>query len=335
MKKSKANLLKKIHGGQVCQIVATTARLGLPDLLKEQPKSLDVLSNELKIEESILARLISALVALHLLEEENGVYCLTEEGRHLISDHEDSIHAIAVYKGSPFLWAAHGMMCEGINNGVSPFELAYGQDLFSHLDQNSEHCAMFQNAMACYEKQSSKKILDLYDFEQLNNFLDVGGGLGNFALTIMDKYPAVSGAVMDLPSVIKLVQDERLALFPGNFFETIPSGFDAYVLRNILHDWSDEKCLLILKNLRKACDENSRLLIFETFYEKTHGTRLGKFSDLTMFTLTPGGKERTKDEIAELLEESGFTVTSTYQTTSSKSLVEANVKKLNYSTLET
>jgi len=323
MKKTKAKLLKKIHGGQVCQIVSTTARLGLADLLAEKPLSAEQLAKRLKIELGVLSRLLSSLVALHLLEEREGRYHLSDEGHHLAKNDADSLHALAVYKGSPIVWNAHGKLYEGIKKSLSPFELAFDQDLFSHLGQHEEHCAIFQEAMASYERQSSTKILDLYDFNQLPTFLDVGGGLGNFALTIMDKYPQTQGAVFDLPSVIRIAKNDRLNFHAGDFFESVPEGFEAYLLRNILHDWSDLKCVKILKNIRKACREKAKLLIFETFYDRTHNSRLGKFSDLTMFTLTPGGKERTLEEITELLNESGFCLLNSYQTTSSKSLVEA------------
>jgi len=324
MKKTKADLLKKIHGGQVCQIIATTARLGLADLLLHEPKSTTHLASELHVDTSVLQRLISSLVALYLLEEVDGRYQLTAEGRHLAKDDEHSVHALAVYKGSPFVWEAHGKLFEGMKTGATPFECAHGEDLFSHLEKNEEHLTIYHGAMASYEHQSSPKILNLYDFHSCSHFLDVGGGLGGFARRIIDKYPNLKGAVFDRPSVTKLAKNDHVQFIPGDFFEHVPKGYDTYILRNILHDWSDKNCLRLLNNLRKACENQAKVLIFETFYNRSHQSRLGKFSDLTMFTLTPGGQERTFDEITDLLQRSGFQITNAFQTTSSKSLIEAS-----------
>jgi len=323
MKKTKADLLKKIHGGQVCQIVAAAARLGLADLLWNEPKSALKLAEDLKLDLPVLERLISALVALFLLEEKDGAYHLTSEGLHLASQDEHSLKALASYKGSPFVWAAQGKLYDGVKAGTCPFELAFGVDLFTYLESHPEDAAIFQEAMASYEAQSSTKILDLYDFSQFNSFLDVGGGLGGFAKRIVKRHPHLNGSVLDLPSATKQSAHQSIEFISGDFFIAVPGGYDAYLLRNILHDWSDDKCLLLLKNLHEACRAETKVLIFETFYERSHGKRLGKFSDLTMFTLTPGGKERTLEEIQRLLDASNFKILNTFRTTSSKSLIEA------------
>ncbi len=181
------------------------------------------------------------------------------------------------------MWRSLEKLAEGLKTGRSPFELAYDTDQFTYLHQNPEEMTLFQNAMASYEKQSSTKIVDLYDFTSIKSVLDVGGGTGSFLKTLIAKNPHLKGAVFDLPSVRA---DQQTSFIAGNFFEEIPSGYGAYILRNILHDWPDEKCLKILENLRFT----PKILIFETLFDPSHEKRLGKFSDLSMFTLTPGVK---------------------------------------------
>jgi hypothetical protein len=319
MNKKKADLLKKIHGGQVCQIVAATARLGLADLLKDEAKPLAELSSELEIPEDLLLRLVSSLTALFLIEEYDNKYRLTEEGRYLISDSDDSLHAIAAYKGSPFVWRSLEKLAEGLKTGVSPFELAHGCDQFTYLSENPGEMELFQNAMDAYEKQSSKKILDAYDFSSIKTVLDIGGGTGSFLKTLINHSPHIKGALFDLPSV---KPDRDLTFIPGDFFKSVPSGYDAYILRNILHDWSDSRCLTILENLRDSLKPSSKILIFETLLDPSHKKRLGKFSDLSMFTLTPGGKERTLAEFEALLESACLQLWNVYRSTGSKSIIE-------------
>ncbi len=326
MKKTKAEILKKIHGGQVCQIVSTAARLEIADHLDESPLTPEELATKISVDCEALKRLLSSLAALHLLEEKEEKLRLTDEGLHLRKSDPSSVHALAVYKGSPAVWGALGALCDGVRLGQSPFELAFGQDFFAYLAENEEAMTYFQNAMTRYVEESSTKILDLYDFSPFRRFLDVGGGSGAFAKLLVERAPHLKGAVFDLPSVVKTTQNGDITFIAGNFFEAVPKGYDAYIMRNILHDWSDLKALSLLQSIHKACGNQSTLLIFETFYQKNSTSRLGRFSDLAMFTLTPGGKERSFKEIETLLEEAGFQVTRTYQTTSAKSLVEAKPK---------
>lgn len=322
MKREKAELLKKIHGGQTCQIVATATRLKIFDTLYEHPLSCDELSGHLHIESATLRRLLFALVALYLLEtDQNGQFALTLQGRYLASQHEDSLHALAIYKGSPLLWDAQGKMYEGIRQNKSPFELHFGTDLFSHLSEHEEHMRLFQDAMDCYTTQSSSVLLETYRFDRYTSLLDIGGGRGTFLKKLQTIHPHIQGASLDLPQALRGIHS-GITPIPGSFFDSIPKGYDSYMLRNILHDWSDEKCIRILRTIREALTEATPLLIIEALVEPTTEKRLGKFADLTMFMMTPGGKERSLEEFESLFHESGLVLSETVRTTGSKALIE-------------
>lgn len=300
MKRSKLDLLKKIHGGQVCQIIATCARLKLCDLLSKSPMTLFELSAHLHIPIEPLERFIKALLHLNILKQlENQVLAVTEEGEYLISTKEGTLQPIAVYKGAPFMWNALSFLYEGLLTNTSPFELAHGQSLFEFLETHPESFTIFHEAMEFYEKNSSKRILDHYDFSPFSSLLDVGCGSGSFTQSLMQKNPHLHAEGFDLPSVAKKYQKQHCVIIPGDFFHSIPSNYDCYVLRNIIHDWNDEKGVEILSNLSKAMYPQSRALLFETILKPNGG--MGKFSDLNLFVSTPNGKERTFDELKALI----------------------------------
>lgn len=322
MKREKAELLKKIHGGQTCQIVATAARLGIFDALVLEDLTCEQLANRLSLSSPTLQRLLFALVALYLLEmKEQIFFSITPQGRYLTEDHEDSLKRLAVYKGSPIIWNAQGKMYEGFLSDTSPFELEFGSDLFTHLCSHEENMAIFQDAMDCYTEQSSSVLLETYPFNEYPKILDIGGGRGTFLKKLQAVHPTLEGATLDLPQALRGTKSGILPI-QGSFFDTIPSGYDAYILRNILHDWCDEKCITILRNIRPVLSKTTPLLIFEALVEPTTEKRLGKFADLTMFMMTPGGKERSLEEFEALFKAADLSIAQVIRTTGSKALID-------------
>lgn len=327
MKKSKSEILKKIHGGQICQLIGTSVRIGIFDHLYESNQSAESLSIKLSLDPSLTRMLLLGLESLHLIQsDDNETFYLTEEGSYLAKDHQDSLSAIALYKASRPVWKSLEYLYEGIQTGICPFELAFGMPLYPYLDTHSEDFALFHQAMALYEEKSSKKILDLYDFTPFTTILDVGGGLGSFLKEILERAPLAKGALLDRPKVISLIQqispENEITLIPGDFFEEIPKGYSLYVLRNIIHNWDDAKAIKILKNIAFSLKPNDKVLLFETLIKDDVNHRLGKFATLTMFAMNSGGKERTLEEMDALIHASGLKRRELVQTTGSKVLIE-------------
>jgi hypothetical protein len=115
---------------------------------------------------------------------------------------------------------------------------------------------------------------------------------------------------------------ERVTFVPGNFFETIPEGGDAYLMSHILHDWSEVECLTILGNCRKAMGPKSKLLIVEMVLPEGNVFHPGKITDMVMLAI-PGGEERTAEAYRVLLEKAGFVMERVVATDSAVSVVEA------------
>ena len=171
-----------------------------------------------------------------------------------------------------------------------------------------------------------------YDFSGIKTIVDVGGATGNLLTTILGSNPGSSGILYDLPHVVRdapaLIEarglEDRITIEGGSFFESIPSGADAYLLSHIIHDWSEEQCLTILGNCRSAMNPASRLLIIEMVLPAGNTPHPGKMLDLMML-VGPGGRERTEPEYGALLGKAGLRLTRVVPTESAVSVVEATL----------
>ena len=172
-------------------------------------------------------------------------------------------------------------------------------------------------------------ILDAYEFSGINVIADIGGGNGSKITAILQKYPAMQGILFDLPHVVARARpkieaaglSDRCRLAEGDFFQSVPSGADAYVMRHIIHDWDDEKSLTILKNCHAVMSQGNKLLLVESVIPPGNDPFMGKFLDLTMM-LIPGGKERTEIEYRELYDRAGFDLIRIVSTHTEVSVIE-------------
>jgi hypothetical protein len=169
-----------------------------------------------------------------------------------------------------------------------------------------------------------------YDFSGFKTVVDVGGATGNMLAAVLSRHRGPRGVLFDLPHVVRdapaLLKAhgvaDRVAIESGSFFESVPSGGDAYILSHVIHDWSEAQCLTILGNCRRAMGAGGRLLIVEMVLPPGDTPHPGKLLDITMLTM-PGGEERTEAEYAALLAKAGFRLQRVVPTASAVSVVEA------------
>ncbi|MCB1149543.1 MAG: hypothetical protein KDK48_05195 [Chlamydiia bacterium] len=303
MKKDKKSVLLKINGALTTQVLYVGVKLGLFDCDEILQKA--------------DARLLRALSALELIAFQEGRWKVTEEGRFLSKEHPESMRDLILYKAAPFNWAAYGKLAEALQSGKNAFETALGTPLFDYLQDHPEEMALFQNGMAYFERSGSKAVLDQIDLKGYASICDLGCGTGGFLKRLLEKWPHLKGLGVDLPSVVALA-DKSVPLEGLDFFETVPEGFDLYLLRNILHDWSDEACIALLKKLPKG----SHALVFEALVPENNETRLAAFSDLHLFATTSGGGERTLAQYRKIFESAGFTIESVLNSSAAKSVIK-------------
>lgn len=226
-------------------------------------------------------------------------------------------------------YRAWGNLADTVQTGNNAYEKIIGKPIFEHLAEHPEKARIFDDAMTGIHGRETGAILDAYDFSGIDMIADIGGGNGSKITAILQKHLKTQGILFDLPHVIERARPnieeadliDRCQLVSGDFFQSVPGGADAYVMRHIIHDWDDEKSLTILKNCHAVMSPGNKLLLVESVIPPGNDPFMGKFLDLTMM-LIPGGKERTEDEYRELYDRAGFDLVRIVPTTTEVSVLE-------------
>jgi hypothetical protein len=219
---------------------------------------------------------------------------------------------------------------DSVKTGNTAFQKAYGMPLSDWLEKNPRAAKIFNEANAVKAAGSHSIIVDAYNFSGIDTLTDVGGGLGTLMMEILNANSLMKGIVADIFSVIqetnKIIRacgvEDRCQAVACDFFKRIPSGSDAYLMSNILHDWSDEQCRIILTNCRHAMKKGSRLLVVEMLVPPGNEPSVVKLLDLEMLVMT-GGRERTETEFKDLLVSSGFEVSRVIPTRENICIIES------------
>lgn len=323
-------VLNMICGYWVTQFIYVAAKLNIADHLKKRPMTCQELAQATGANEQALYRLMRGLASLGIFTEtKEGRFKLNALGKSLCADTPGSMRSMALMNGMPFHWKVWENFLETIKTGQPGFERTFGMDSFSFFNTHPEEDAIFSGAMTAMSVQSVAPIVAAYDFGAAYKVADIGGGEGSLLAGILQANSDLKGVLFDRPSVVAQAQTtfeqlaERMEFVSGDIFEKIPSGSDIYILKNILHDFSDEKALLILKKCREALNNSARLLIIETIIPAGNAPFSGKLIDLEMLMMTPGGRERNETEYGQLLEAAGFKLNRIVPTIAPLSLIEA------------
>ena len=315
-------MMDLIAGHRVTAVIYVAAKLGLADLLTDGPRTVTHLARLTDTHEGSLLRLMRALCALGICSEAgDGTFGLTELGFYLTAKSERSVKAWALLEGD-MLRAGWGQMIKSIRTGKTASELAGGSpERFEEMARASRAAAaLFNEAMVSGTRMQIAALLAVYDFSGIATLMDVGGGLGELVSAIVEKHLTMQGIVFDLPhceeaAVKNLAASgiaDRCRFIGGSFFESIPVGADAIIMKYILHDWNDERCVQILRNCHRALRPGARLMVVDRVMparlEAMPDHLAVALSDLNMLR-GPGGCERTEDEHRELLAKGGFRMT--------------------------
>jgi hypothetical protein len=325
-----AQLIQMVTASWASSVLYAAAETGLADRLAE-PKSAAELAPALGLHAPSLHRLMRTLASLGVLTERpDSRFALTPLGSALKSDAPGSARATLRTLGSPVFTRAFEHLLWSLETGKTGFEKEFGMPVFEFLAQHPDKAALFSETMVGFHGAEPPAVAAAYDFSPFERVVDVGGATGNLLAHVLAKHPKPRGVLFDLPHVVAgapefLKQrglDGRVTIEPGNFFESVPNGGDAYLLSHVIHDWSEDQCLTILGNCRKAMKPTSRLLLVEMVLPAGDTPHPGKMLDMVMLAL-PGGQERTQAEYAALLAKGGFEIARVVPTESAVSVVEA------------
>jgi len=326
-----AVLIQMATTSWVSAIVYAAAKLGLADHLTAGPKSADELAETTQTHAPTLHRFMRTLAGLGILTEGDAErFALTPLGEALRSDAPGSARATLMAFCGPTFWRSWEEIVYSLETGKTGFEKAWGVPVFEHLAKHPEEASHFSEAMVGFHGAEPPTVAEAYDFSRFETVVDVGGATGNMLAAILSRHPEPRGVLFDRPHVVgdapalleaKGVSD-RVTVEAGDFFETVPSGGDVYIMSHIIHDWNEEQCLTILGHCRKAIKPDGRLLIVETVLPPGDTPHQGKVQDMVMLVI-PGGQERSEAEYDALLEKGGFRLERVVPTTSVVSIVEA------------
>ena len=320
-------LMRMLMGYQVSQAIHVAVVLGVADQLRDGARSSDDLASVTRTDPGGLYRLLRALAAVGVFEEgADRAFSLTPIGQHLRTDLPESAAAWAAYIGQPSFWNTWGSLSAGVKTGENVFRQLHGEDVWTSRARDPQLSRLFDDAMTSRSSAVSRQVVAAYDFSQFSIVVDVGGGRGGLLAEILHANPDVHGILFDQPHVVsdELLTvagvHERCDVVGGSFFESVPPGGDAYVLKSIIHDWEDDESKVILKTCREAISPDGKLLLVEQVVGPPNEGPMTKFSDLNMLVM-PGGRERTEQEFAQLFKASGFKLTRVVETAPDQSCV--------------
>lgn len=322
-----------LGGYRVTQMLHVAAALGIADRLADGPASVDQLALATNAHRDSLYRLLRSLASMDVfVEQAPGHFANTPLASTLRKEARGSLRPFALSYGAPWWWNSFGELLHSVRTGETGFSKANGTAFFDYLESHPDAARVFNDNMSAMTRVEAEAVADAYDFANARVFVDIGGGHGVLAAAILRRWPKTSAVVFDQPSVVAGASEitaspslgARCRITGGDFFAAIPCGGDVYLLKDILHDWDDERVKSILKNCRAAMSPGARLLVVERIVAPGNAPSAAKQVDITMLVLT-GGKERTRDEYAGLLGACGFAIARIIEMPTGGSVIEANV----------
>jgi hypothetical protein len=318
-------------GYLVSRSLHVATELGIADLVEGGPKSVEALAGCTGAHGETLRRLLRTL-AMHgvFAEDEHGRFATTPAARLLQAGAmRDGVLLCGDVTGNGSWWQAAGALRHTVMTGEPAFDRKHGMGFFEYLQRHPECGRWFDRGMANFAAAENPAIAAAYDYARFGHVVDIGGGQGGLLAEILARHPRVRGTLFDLPQVVRhpayLDKDalsDRWKSVGGDFFEAVPTGGDAYLLKRILHDWGDEQCVRILRCCRKAMGPRARLLVIDAIVPAGNTPHPAKVMDILMVVFA-AGRERTQEEFAALFARADLRLANVTTTPSTLSIVEA------------
>lgn len=306
------------------------AELDIAGIIKDQPMTISELAKKTQTDPECLFRIMRALTS-------NGIFKLRKDGKYTNSsmskalvDGKGSLRYMIMQHLGNFNWSAFNELSYTVKTGEDAVQKVFGKRIYDYLSVHQEESVLFDRSMTNLTELAIEPILNVYDFSGYETLADIGGGEGLLLSAILYKNSNLKGILFDLQEGLSRAQTilkkygvaERMKIVPGNFFEFAPVGAKVYLLKNILHNWSDEDCMTILKNVKDVLPGNGKILIIEMVIKEDNKPSFGKLIDIQMMVFMKKGKERTKREFHELLGKVGLKINRIIPTIAPFSIIE-------------
>jgi SAM-dependent methyltransferase len=317
----------------LARALAVVVELGIADRVAMAPQTATQLATDLGLNADAVYRLLRMLAAEGIFaENEGGLFEHTPSSAVLVTDAEGSLASLLRLPWQDVIWATYLQLPHTLVTGEPAFDKAHGQPFFDFLGANPEINALFDTAMALISGPEDAAVAAAMDFGRFKSVVDVGGGQGGLLAAILARHLDLVGVLFDQPQVLadsRYITGElvkRCKLVAGDFFDSLPQGHGAYVLKRIVHDWDDTAAVKLLSNCAAVLEPEGRLLIVEAILKPGNEADPVKSQDVGMMLLTQG-RERTEVEYHRLLESAGLQLAAIHPTAAAVSILEAKPKE--------
>ena len=327
-------LLQMTFAFAVSRSISVAAEFRFADHLVDGPKTAAELAQLTGADSRSIYRVLRALAGAGVFSEDSaGRFSLTEISQLLRSDHPQSLRGFAEMMADAVNFETWADLSYSVATGKPAFPHKNNALWFDWLENNPKEAKLFHDAMTSLSTNAVAVVTEAYDFSGISRLVDVGGGHGLLLATVLSRYPSMRGILYDDPKVVDGATEvlrahgvsERCEIAGGNFFTSVPTGGDAYILKHIIHDWSDDECVTILTHCHKGMTSVGKVLIVEMVIPEPNVPSFSKLLDLEMLLFLTG-RERTEKEYGELLRRSGFELSRIVPTPSAYCVIEG-VKK--------
>lgn len=319
-----------VTGIWAAQAVAAFASLGVADELAHGPRSAAEVAEKIKADPDALYRLMRGVASVGVLHmHADGRFSLTPLGETL-RDVPGSMRSFIIAETAPGHWLPWGHLEESVRTGKPAAPKVLGMDPWEYYRKNPEEGEHFARAMSGTSAMAAQAVLAAYSFADARKIVDVGGSHGSFVSAILQREPAASGVLFDLPQVVQGAEAPlaaaglagRVERVGGSFFESVPAGGDVYLLKFILHDWNDAECVQILGNVREAMAPGARVVVVEMLIAAGGPPSPAPLLDLNMLVML-SGRERSAEEFGALFAKAGLRLSGVTPTESPFAVLEA------------
>ena len=306
-------MMQWITSKWITKPIYVTTELGIADLLRDGPLSVDDLAKKTDTHAPTLYRILRALSSVGVfVETEDHVFGLTPLSQCLVSNALGPIARMFLSEWHDKAWSG---LSHTVRTGEPGFDHTFGKPSFEWFEENPEARSILDQGQGSKVVGFANAVIEAYDFSDLKSICDIGGGQGTFLIQLLAAYPHVKGYVAELPGAVvsaektiaKANLSDRCKAIPHDFHKDAPPACNAYFLVNVLHDWNDEICVRILKNITKAMNADTRLWVIEYVIEPGPGFSVAKLLDIEVLVMS-SGCERSINEYKTLVGAAGLEV---------------------------
>ena len=324
-----AAVMKILMGLVSSSAVSAVARLGIADHLENGAITAQELGTKVGADPELLSRLMRATSGLGVLAQtSDGKWEQTALSDVLRSTAPATLRDVAIMFADDWHVRTVGSLHETVRTGQLAVDRIYGMPAFKYFETDTEAAEHFNRAMTSFSTTEALAIAKAYDFSDVRSVAEVAGGHGLFLASILERYPDMTATLLELPQVVETIEQgplgrfgNRVKVVEGDMFRAVPAGAEAYIMKRIIHDWSDDQSMKILSACRASIPKNGRLLVIDSILPADTSFSPVKFMDLIMM-LFSGGKERTEEEFRILFARAGWRLNRIIPTASPLSIIE-------------